>query len=96
MKYTEPGRLYEVFYIGDRFRMWAYDWSLHVFAVALLGLMSLFITGAVDSLPGVTLGEIGPWIVFSCSMLAVIIGVLFITKLLQSKQPKKENVLPKI
>ncbi|HEY1085235.1 MAG TPA: hypothetical protein VGE34_00730 [Candidatus Saccharimonadales bacterium] len=94
VKYNEPGRLYAVFYAGERFRMWAFDWSVHVFAVALLIFIGIITAGLVDNIPGVELGDTGILVVLVISMLVVGITILLATNKITSKKSKKP--LPKI
>ena len=94
VKYNEPGQLYEVFYVGERFRMWAYDWSLHVFAAAFIFFIALIITGSIDMIPGVQLGPIWSWVVVVAVMLIIGVMILLITNKMMAKKSKKK--LPEI
>lgn len=94
VKYNEPGRLYEVFYMGERFRMWAYDWSIHVFAAAFLFFIGSIITGLIDKIPGVQLGVVWSWVVLVGVTLIVGLIILIVTNMLISKKSKKK--LPEI
>jgi hypothetical protein len=96
VKYKEPGRLYVIFGINEGFRMWAYDWSVHVFAAALLLFISLLITGILESLLGVKFGEIGLYM--SVVLSAAIIGlmILLIQKFITSRNPRKKKYIPSI
>lgn len=94
VKYAEPGRLYEIFYVGEHFRMWAYDWSIHVFAVALLFFIGLVVTGLIGTVPGVDLDELWSWVVFIGVTLVTGLIILLITQKVTSRKPKK--ALPRI
>ncbi len=94
VKYSEPGRLYEVFYVNERFRMWAYDQSLHVFAAAVLFFVGLIITGLIDRIPGVELSGVWSWIVLVCATFIIGLVILLVTNTLMAKKSKKK--LPEI
>lgn len=94
VKYSEPGRLYEVFYLGEHFRMWVYDWSLHVFAAAFLFFLGIVIAGLVDMIPGIQLKGIWSWVSVVSAMLVVGLITLLTTNKMMSKTPKKK--LPEI
>lgn len=94
VKYNEPGRLYEIFYIGERFRMWAYDWSLHVFAAAFLFFIGLIVTGLISKVPGVQLEGAWLWIVFVGVTFIIGVIILLITNKMMTKKSKKK--LPEI
>lgn len=94
VKYSEPGRLYEIFYVGERFRMWTYDWSLHVFAAAFLFFIGLITTGLIQKILGFQF-EVGlSWaVVFGITFAAGLV-ILLITSRMTAKKSKKK--LPEI
>lgn len=90
VKYREPGRLYEVFYISERFRMWAYDWSLHVFAAAFLFFIGLIVTGLIEKILGFQFDGGWSWFVVLGMTLAAGLVILLITNKMTAKKSKKK------
>lgn len=96
VKYKEPGRMYEVFYVGERFRMWTFDWSVNVFAAAFLYFIGLFITGLINIIFNVNLGPVLSWVMPLVLTLIVGLIILLITHMITSRTSVKIKSLPKL
>lgn len=91
VKYFETGRIYEIFDVSERFRMKMFDWSIDIFGAAFLYFVGLVTTGAIESIPGVNLGRMEPWVVASVIIL-VIVAILVVRHYWPPSEDRKKKL----
>ncbi len=83
MKYHNARWMYEVFYVSERIRKWAYDIAVDIFAAGFLFFIGILVTGLAENLLNVRFNSLVMWIVLFISTLAIGLGIGFISKLLK-------------
>jgi hypothetical protein len=90
VKYNEPGRIYQVLYIGERFRMRLFDWSIDVFGASLLFFIASLITNQINTVFRLEPGSILFWVLLILIMFILGIFILLIS-IISNKIKKKGN-----
>lgn len=97
VKYNKPGRLYQIFYAGERFRMRLFDWSIDVFGAAFLYFIASLVTNQINTIYRLDVKSISFWIMFVAIMLIIGLLILLITYLVTKRAPSQSKKdLPKI
>lgn len=96
IKYREPGVMYQMLYVGERFRMRMYDFSVDTFAVAFLYLLGLVSVGIFQSISGVKLAPLWQWSILIVVMLALAVTILFISMAIKKRELATKKKLPLI
>ncbi len=96
IKYREPGIMYQMLYVGERFRMRMYDFSVDTFAVAFLYLLGLVGVGLSQSISGVEFAPLWQWSILIFVMFALAVTILFTSIALKKRELATKKKLPLI
>lgn len=96
VKYREPGVMYQMLYVGERFRMRMYDFSVDTFAAAFLIFLGLVSVGMIQSATGVELEAVWQWSILIGVMLVLAVAILFISRAIKKRELKIKKKLPLI
>lgn len=96
VKYKEPGVMYQMLYIGERFRMRMYDFSVDTFAVAFLYFLGLLTVGLIQSVGNVELAPVWQWTILISAMLIIAVVVLLISMAFKSREIASKKKLPPV
>lgn len=96
VKYNEPGRMYQILYVSERFRMRLFDWSIDIFGAALLYFISSLITNQINTVFRLELGSILFWVLLIGVMLVSGLLILLISNKIGKKDLYPKKYLPKI
>lgn len=96
LKYRDPGRMYEVFVVSESLRTRAFDWSVHVFAVAVLFFFGILFAGATFNIFGSPSHEWISWLVVGMYMLLMGISLILLETISHRQKDKKSKPVPRI
>ena len=94
VKYTDPGRIYEAFYAGERFRMSMFDWSVNIFGFAILFFVGLLLTGAFEKMFNIELGGVWTWLAVFVATIIIGVVIILLGRFVGRYQSKKK--LPRL
>lgn len=88
--------MYVIFKVSESLRMRAYDWSIHVFAVAILLLVSMFFTVQILSLLGASIEGWMFWGMLAFIATCIGAGLVLVEYLTISRKSQKDTPLPHV
>lgn len=94
VKYKEPGVMYEMLYVGERFRMRMYDFSVDTFAAAFLIFLGLMSVALIQAASGIELNPVWQWIILISTMLILGVITLFVSRSVRKRELKGGKELP--
>lgn len=94
VKYVEPGHMYQVLYITERFRMRIFDWSTDVFGFVFLCFISMITTGLLEKIFNKKFNELYTWIVVIGILILEMAIATILSHVTKSRESKKK--LPEI